>query len=266
MGHQTPQAHGVDPDAGRACAAPGALQDGALRGVVAPVSLASARRAAVSRAVPDGASTLLSWCSSMISTLSIHGAASAARRIMSTAPMAKFGATTALHRPWPNSWSSSARSSGVRPVVPTTACTPLAAHQRRFSRARDAWVKSTATSAPAAPNASADPAMVRPSTSAPAQGGSTAATSSRSAASATAVHTVAPIRPPAPNTPTLITGRTSFDDVPFGEREAAEGVRIRLRVVALPGQRRHLGPAPAGVETAQQLVGVGRRHCGPPPR
>ena len=47
---------------------------------------------AVAAAVPDGASTLSGWCSSTISTDSNHGAASAAKRIMRTAPIAKFGA------------------------------------------------------------------------------------------------------------------------------------------------------------------------------
>jgi hypothetical protein len=44
-------------------------------------------------AVPEGASSLLSWWSSMISTWGMNLAASVAKRIMSTAPMAKFGAT-----------------------------------------------------------------------------------------------------------------------------------------------------------------------------
>ena len=57
---------------------------------------AAAIRCAVSMAVPDGASTLASWCSSMISAVSKYGAASSAKRIISTAPMAKFGAITAL--------------------------------------------------------------------------------------------------------------------------------------------------------------------------
>ena len=37
----------------------------------------------------------------------------------------------------------------MNPVVPTTACTSCAAHQRRFSRAAATTVKSTLTSAPA---------------------------------------------------------------------------------------------------------------------
>ena len=59
---------------------------------------AAAIRSAVSIAVPDGASTLASWCSSMISAVSNHGAASSAKCIISTAPIAKFGAITQLLR------------------------------------------------------------------------------------------------------------------------------------------------------------------------
>ena len=55
-------------------------------------------RSTVSIAVPEGASTFWSWCSSMISAVSKNGAASSAKRIISTAPMAKFGATTQLLR------------------------------------------------------------------------------------------------------------------------------------------------------------------------
>ena len=42
----------------------------------------------------EGASALSGWCSSMISTDSKYGAAWAANRIISTAPIAKFGATS----------------------------------------------------------------------------------------------------------------------------------------------------------------------------
>jgi hypothetical protein len=49
-------------------------------------------RSAVSFAVPDGLSTLSAWCSSTISARSKNRAASAAKRIISTAPIAKFGA------------------------------------------------------------------------------------------------------------------------------------------------------------------------------
>src|SRR6185436_7128776 len=57
---------------------------------------------------------------------------------------------------------------------------------------------------PASANAVVDGAMVRPWTEAPVHWGSTAATSSRSGAPVTASHTVAPMRPPAPNTPTRV--------------------------------------------------------------
>ena len=47
---------------------------------------------AVAFAVPEGASTFVSWCSSTISARGMCFDASAAKRIMSTAPIAKFGA------------------------------------------------------------------------------------------------------------------------------------------------------------------------------
>jgi hypothetical protein len=55
----------------------------------------------VRAAVPLGASTFWSWWSSMISALAMCLAASAAKRIISTAPIAKFGAisTFAFGRP-----------------------------------------------------------------------------------------------------------------------------------------------------------------------
>ena len=53
-------------------------------------------RCTVIMAVPDGASILASWCSSITSAVSKYGAASSAKRIISTAPMAKFGATRQL--------------------------------------------------------------------------------------------------------------------------------------------------------------------------
>ena len=58
----------------------------------------AAMRSAVSIAVPDGASTFWSWCSSTISAVSKYGAASSAKRIISTAPMAKLGAMMQLLR------------------------------------------------------------------------------------------------------------------------------------------------------------------------
>ena len=49
-------------------------------------------------AVPEGASTLASWCSSITSALSNSGAASSAKRIISTAERAKLGAMMQLLR------------------------------------------------------------------------------------------------------------------------------------------------------------------------
>ena len=62
-------------------------------GVGRPASFrASAMSFAVRYAVPDGASALCGWCSSMTSTESKNRAACCAKRIDSTAPIAKFGA------------------------------------------------------------------------------------------------------------------------------------------------------------------------------
>ena len=101
------QAHRVDRDVRRPCAA------------------------AVALAVPDGASIFVSACSSMISAWSNERAASAANRIIRTAPSAKFGATKHAHPRSRASRSSSPRSSSPRPVVPITQ-----GHRRRAPRRR----------------------------------------------------------------------------------------------------------------------------------
>ena len=49
--------------------------------------------------VPDGASALPAWCSSMTSADSKNGAACAANRIISTAPTEKFGTTSTRRSP-----------------------------------------------------------------------------------------------------------------------------------------------------------------------
>jgi hypothetical protein len=66
-------------------------------------------------------------------------------------------------------------------------------------------VNSTATSTPAAGNASKVSAIVMPSTTCPACDGSTAAASSRAGSAVTARATSRPMRPAAPTTPTRIT-------------------------------------------------------------
>ena len=90
-----------------------------------PLVDAAAMRSAVAIAVPEGASTLPSWCSSMISAVSKNGAASSLNRISSTAEIEKLAAT----RTWPLSGvavaaANVARSSSVKPVVPTTTWMP----------------------------------------------------------------------------------------------------------------------------------------------
>ena len=68
-------------------------------------------------AVPEGASSLAGWWYSMISARSITRDASVAKRIISTAPSAKLGATKAFASPL----SAAARSASTsNPVVPTT--------------------------------------------------------------------------------------------------------------------------------------------------
>ncbi len=146
---------------------------------------------AVRSAVPDGASILFAWCSSMISAESKNRAAWAAKRIISTAPTEKFGAMST--RP-PGAAASQERTSASRsspkPEVPTTTVTPCSIHQRRLSITAATCVKSTTTSQPSS-GSSGSP-------------WSTCATSSVSGASCTVSQTVRPIRPLAPRTPTLI--------------------------------------------------------------
>ena len=88
---------------------------------------AAAITAAVWMAVPDGASRLASWCSSMISTPSMCGAAIRLRWSSSTAPMAKLGTTTALAPLPEKSFSMSATSASDNPLVPMTAWMPRSA-------------------------------------------------------------------------------------------------------------------------------------------
>ena len=84
---------------------------------------------------------MASWWSSMISALARCRAACAANCIMSTAPMAKLGATNTLAPVRPRSSSTS------KPVVPITAWTPAATACLALSRAVSGTVKSTSTSA-----------------------------------------------------------------------------------------------------------------------
>ena len=91
-------------------------------------------RAAVRSAVPEGASSLPSWCSSMISALAMCRDASAAKRIISTAPTAKFGAITALAGPASASARSSPSWASLSPVVPTTTCTPASRQARALAK------------------------------------------------------------------------------------------------------------------------------------
>src|SRR3954471_21884492 len=100
--------------------------------------------AAVRAAVPDGLSSLPAWWYSMISAEPMSFDASAAKRIINTAPMAKFAATKTL----PGAPATAARrSSSDHPDVPMTTCTPAAAACCALATAWSGSVKSTSTSA-----------------------------------------------------------------------------------------------------------------------
>ena len=111
---------------------------------------------------------------------------------MSTAPTAKFGATTQWLRTKPA--RSSSRSSAPSPEVPITAWIPAAASTPMLARTAAATVKSTTASTPAATNSSTEPAEP------------IAASSSVSGSASTARQASAPMRPVAPQTPSLIMG------------------------------------------------------------
>ena len=186
-------------------------------------------------AVPDGASALASWCSSMTSAVSKYGAASSAKRIMRTAPMAKFGAIRQLDRV--NADRSAATSSSVKPVVPTTACSPCSPHHGTLTRAASRTVRSSATCTPAASIAAGSSATSIPSTVPPARRRATAATSSSSGSAAIAAHAIVPIRPVAPNTPTR-TGPLAVIAAPYPSSphgRSPDGVRRARRTVREPG-------------------------------
>ena len=97
--------------------------------------------------MPDGASFFASLWSSMISARGRCLAASAAKRIISTAPIEKFGATkTGTPRSFA---SASTRSrSDSQPVVPTTTGSPRSSAASMFPTTASGWVKSTAASPP----------------------------------------------------------------------------------------------------------------------
>src|SRR4051794_22643435 len=111
--------------------------------------------AAVALAVPDGASSFVAWCSSTISAACRCRDASAANRIISTAPIAKFGATKTGNSAARATWSTSAVS---HPLVPTTQGTPAVSARRTFGTTAPGAVKSTIASASASVSTSSCPA------------------------------------------------------------------------------------------------------------
>ena len=112
--HQAAEPDAVDADAVDVAAArPGAAQLVVASGLAGrPAAARSAEiSCAVRTAVPDGASTLSGWCSSMISTDSKYREALAAKAEARTEPSAKFGAIRTPTPGWP------ARSSWSRPSL-----------------------------------------------------------------------------------------------------------------------------------------------------
>jgi hypothetical protein len=146
---------------------------------------------AVLMAVPEGASALASWCSSMISTWGRYLAASAAKRIISTAPMAKFGAITPPSFRSAHMALSCSISSSLKPVVPTTGWLPASMIVLALLKAASGWVKSITTWAFASPirSARSSPMSVWPTSSSP-------------SSPCTVSTTCRPIRPAAPFTNT----------------------------------------------------------------
>src|SRR3990170_485496 len=101
---------------------------------------------AVVMAVPEGASTLPSWCISMSSTWSKKRAAAFARWAITTAPRAKLEATTAPSFRSRHSLSSSCRNASERPEVPITSLAPASSASRATMGVYSAFEKSTTTS------------------------------------------------------------------------------------------------------------------------
>src|SRR4051812_19203594 len=194
---------------------------------------------AVRAAVPLGASSLRSWCSSMISARRMYCDACAAKRIISTAPIAKFGATKTLPPP-----PSPASSAGSQPVVPTTACTPARTQARAFAEAVPGTVKSTTTSQSRRISASSTPSA-----------GSARPVSAMSSAPSTASQTVCPMRPAAPATPTRMgpdAGAVLIASAPDGGRRRPWSSKDALSRDRLADERRR-----DGLDRAAERGGVG---------
>src|SRR6478672_9188337 len=94
-----------------------------------------AMRAAVAIDVPDGASFLVSACSSTISAAGRWRLACSANCIISTAPIAKLAAWNSCRRAAAACAPSSSSRSGASPVVPSTSGTRASMHSRQAASA-----------------------------------------------------------------------------------------------------------------------------------
>ena len=155
----------------------------------------------------------------MISAFGRYFAISSLACINSTAPSEKLGATKT-----PTLFSlailaNASRSSAVRPVVPMTILAPYRNVVLAFSKTTFGLVKSTTTSGLVASNAACKSSIITTwqsslltisATGIPALDTSTAPTNCNSESCQTAFTTSRPIRPPAPQTKTVVIIVTSF--------------------------------------------------------
>ena len=163
----------------------------------------------------------------MISTRGRWRAASAAKRMASTAPIAKFGAWKIAMPASRADASKRARRAASMPVVPSTSGTPLARHALTLDSRRSGRVKSHTTSGCVA--SSAVSRSPKPSPPA-ARLGAMRATSSRSPAAATPSATGLPERPVAPDTATRrFTPPAEGSDRPRRRRRRTRPRRGRCR-------------------------------------
>ncbi|MPM60980.1 hypothetical protein SDC9_107834 [bioreactor metagenome] len=142
--------------------------------------------------------------------------------------------------------------SGVKPVVPTTQCTPCEMAHSRLPITTSGTVKSTTTSAAATGPRSSPWSTVAPST--------------RSGAASTAATTSRPIRPLAPNTATVVIICSSVircrqsSSAIISRRRSLPGVTPRsLPIRHPPGQVRWQAGQVADAVTYRARSGLNRR-------
>src|SRR3954452_19667768 len=228
-----------------------------------------AMRAAVASEVPDGASFLVSACSSTISAAGRWRLACSANCIISTAPIAKLAAWNSCTPAAAACAPSSSSRSGASPEVPNTSGTRASMQSPQAGSANSGAVKSTTTSPSAADSAPASPM--------PSEGAAATATV-RSASASIADTSARPTRPEAPDRITRIIARSYSS----GERRVQRGHGLAEAVLVRPhaghrqavgceqlaGQRRHrlrLDRVDLGADAVErQQLGVGQHRLAQP--